>query len=482
MTINTASISRLIRKGESQTVEFKQSFGKAAIETICAFANTEGGTVLLGVDDSGDVPGVQAAKAALKNCADQIAQGTGLHPSIKTVSAKGKSIVVIRVQESKVRPILYQGRAYKRSGSTTRQMSVEEIAEAALSHIGITWDAMPEPRARLSDISMSKVKAFIKMANSEKRRPVPMGTSPKELLRKLKLTNRGKPTRAAILLFGKEPQSFYSQAMLKIGRFRNETLIVDDRRIDGTIFDQVEGAISYFREKLDTRYKITGRPQREVIWEYPLKALREAVTNAICHRNYMSTRDTEIRIYDHELMVWNDGGLPSGLSVQALKKAHPSMPRNKQIAEIFYYAGMIEQWGGGTRMILQECANAKHPEPIFEQVQGFRVTFRKAAKKGTVQAPYKHRTSTVQVAPNAEEQKLGSAEAKLLRACAKPKDLREMMALLGLKNRAHFMISHIHPLLKRRLLAMMDPDAPTSPKQRYLTTKSGLAIVKQSDS
>lgn len=103
-----------------------------------------------------------------------------------------------------------------------------------------------------------------------------------ELLKKLKLVRAGKPTRAAILLFGKDPQGFYSQAMLKIGRFRNETLIVDDRRIDGTLFDQVEEAIGYFREKLDTRFEMTGRPQREVIWEYPLKALREAVTNAVC--------------------------------------------------------------------------------------------------------------------------------------------------------------------------------------------------------
>ncbi|MBI4248920.1 MAG: transcriptional regulator, partial [Elusimicrobia bacterium] len=109
-------------------------------------------------------------------------------------------------------------------------------------------------------------------------------------------------------------------------------------------------------------------------------ALREAVTNAICHRDYASVRDTEVRIYDSEVMVWNDGGLPDELSVQALKKTHPSVPRNKQIAEIFYYAGMIEQWGGGTRLILNECKAAGMPEPVFEQVQGFRVTFRKAAQ------------------------------------------------------------------------------------------------------
>ncbi|MFH1725693.1 MAG: ATP-binding protein [Elusimicrobiota bacterium] len=264
--------------------------------------------------------------------------------------------------------------------------------------------------------------------------------------------------------------------MLKIGRFRDETLIVDDRRIDGTIFDQVEGAAGYFREKLDTRYVITGRPQREVIWEYPLKALREAVTNAICHRNYMSTRDTEVRIYDRELMVWNDGGLPAGLSVQALKKAHPSVPRNKQIAEVFYYAGMIEQWGGGTRMILDECAKAGHPEPLFEQEQGFRVTF----KKSTAQAPHKHRTSTGQV-PDKHRTSTGQAAngEKLLAYCRNPKTIRQIMTHMGLRHRETFTATHLRPLLEKGLLAMTNPASPRSPKQRYVATKSGLALLKK---
>jgi ATP-dependent DNA helicase RecG len=394
VTRKPADILRLIRKGESQTLEFKQSFGREALETLCAFANTDGGAVLIGVNDAGLVIGTQASKTALRDWANQIAQGLSLHTSIRTIALKGKEVIVIEAPESHIKPVLFQGRGYKRSGSTTRQMNVEEIASAALSRVGVTWDSVPETRANLSDISIPKIKAFIALANREKRRPVPAGTAPMELLKKLKLVRGGKPTRAAVLLFGKDPQDFYSQARLKIGRFRNETLIVDDRRIDGTLFDQVEGAIGYFREKLDTRFEMTGRPQRDVIWEYPLKALREAVTNAICHRNYASTRDTEVRIYDQEVMVWNDGGLPDELSVQALKKKHPSVPRNKQIAEIFYYAGMIEQWGGGTRLILNECKIAGIPEPVFEQVQGFRVTFRKSAQpaKATRQVAHKYPT------------------------------------------------------------------------------------------
>lgn len=376
-----------------------------------------------------------------------------------------KVVIVIRVPENHIKPVLFQGRSYKRSGSTTCRMGVEEIAGAALYRVGVTWDSVPETRACLSDISVPKIKSFIAMANREKRRPVPAGTSPMELLRKLKLVLGGRPTRAAILLFGKDPQEFYGQARLKIGRFRNETLIVDDRRFDGTLFDQVEGASAYFREKLDTRFEMTGRPQRDVVWEYPLKALREAVTNAICHRNYASTRDTEVRLYDRQVMVWNDGGLPDQLSVQALKKAHPSVPRNKQIAEIFYYAGMIEQWGGGTRLILNECRASGMPEPVFEQVQGFRVSLIKArsSDKAHRQVPDKYPTGTRQVAD----------KRGILDFCATPRSIREMLEFLCLRDRENFMDKHLHPLMEAGALAMTDPGSPSSPRQRYVTIKNG---------
>lgn len=132
------AIHRLIQNGESESVEFKQSFGREALETLCAFANTEGGTILIGVNDSGVVTGTQASKTALRDWANQIGQGTGLHPSIQAATHKGRTVIVIRVPENHIKPVLFQGRSYKRSGSTTRQMGVEEIAGAALSRVGVT--------------------------------------------------------------------------------------------------------------------------------------------------------------------------------------------------------------------------------------------------------------------------------------------------------------------------------------------------------
>jgi len=215
---------------------------------------------------------------------------------------RGKRVVRIQVRESRVRPVMYHGKGCHRSGSTTRQMGVEEGTRIALSSVGMTWD-----------------RDFVRLANEKGRRPVPARASPAEVLEKLKLLLDGRPTRAAILLFGKDPQGFYGQALVKIGRFRSETLIVDDREVRGTLFEQVEGAMGYFREKLDTRFVMTGKPQRDVIWEYPLEALREAVTNALCHRECLSTAQTQVRVYDRELLVMNHGGLPSGITLPRVR-------------------------------------------------------------------------------------------------------------------------------------------------------------------
>lgn len=103
-----------------------------------------------------------------------------------------------------------------------------------------------------------------------------------DTLEKLELIQKGNPTRAAILLFGKNPQKPYLQAILKMGRFKSEIIIVDDKEICGTLFEQVENAMLYFRDRLQTRFDFTGEPQRKVIWEYPLEALRETVINTIC--------------------------------------------------------------------------------------------------------------------------------------------------------------------------------------------------------
>ena len=257
-------------------------------------------------------------------------------------------------------------------------MTDDDLTRAVLEKIGMTWDQVVEPRAMLSDLDPEQLRRFRKLCNLKGRRPIPEGEEDTTALEKLGLLRDGQLIRAAVLLFGKEPQRFYLSALVKIGRFRSPTLIVDDREIYGTLFDQVDGAMGYFREHLQTRFEFRGEPARDVVWEYPLEALREAITNAVCHRDYLDTGHTQVRWYDDHLVFLNPGGLPSPLRLEDLKGPHRSVPRNRKIAEMFFYVGWIEQWGRGIQKMLDECAAAGLPEPDFEESQGaLWLTFRK---------------------------------------------------------------------------------------------------------
>jgi len=135
--------------------------------------------------------------------------------------------------------------------------------------------------------------------------------------------------------------------------------------------------MDFIHKNINVRFFMTGEPAREQIWEYPLEALREALINAVCHRDYTIPSNTEVRIYDDKLIVWSPGGLPSGITLADLYKPHSSILRNRGIAKILYDIGWIEQWGSGIDKMRTACRKAGIPEPQFEEDQGFRVIFMK---------------------------------------------------------------------------------------------------------
>lgn len=371
-------LDRILATGESETIEFKESLDREALETVAAFANAKGGVLLVGVCDDGTVRGVTLGKETLREWANRIAQATHLHPQIGALSYEGKTVAVIETSESPLKPVPCRGRYFKRVAQSNRQMTDDDLTRLVLGKMGMTWDQVVEPRASLDDLDYEQLRRFRKLCNLKGRRPIPEDEEDRGALEKLGLLRDGQLTRAAVLLFAKEPQRFYPSAIIKIGRFRSPTLIVDDREIYGTLFEQIDGAMGYFREHLQTRFELHGEPAREVIWEYPLEALREAIINAVCHRDYLDVGHAQVRWYDDYLVLLNPGGLPSPLSLEDLKRPHRSVPRNRLIAEIFFYIGWIERWGSGIQKMLDACAASDLPEPEFEESQGsLWVRFRK---------------------------------------------------------------------------------------------------------
>jgi len=364
-------LEQALKQGEGETVEFRRSFGKEVLRTLCAFANAKGGEVWVGVADDGTVVGADLGKESLRDWAHRISQELRLHARLEEVPFGGKMVVRIAVKESARKPVRYQGRAYVRSGSADRLATNEEETRWVLERTGQTWDAIPERRARWEHLDPERIRRFRRLCNLKGRRPIPETEDDQTVLRKLGLlSEEGTPTRAAVLLFGREPQYFYPQAFVRIGRFRSPTFVTDDHPIYGTLWDQVEGAMIYFRQHLQTSYGPTPEPAREVIWEYPLEALREGVINAVCHRDYIEGSHIQVRWFDDHMVILSPGILPPPLRPEDLKRPHPSYPRNRKIAEMFYYAGWIEQWGTGIQKILDECQKAGLPEPDWREDQG----------------------------------------------------------------------------------------------------------------
>jgi len=233
--------------------------------------------------------------------------------------------------------------------------------------------------ASLKDIDQEKVRWFLRKAKVERNFDVEPKISVKEILQKLNLVKNNKPTNAAILLFGKNPQKFFLKAEVRCARFKGNKPVkpfIDMKVFEGSIIDQVDKALGFILEHIPMEVYLAGKPEREERYDYPPDALREAIINAICHRDYVRVGHIQIRVFDDRVEVWNPGLLPRPLTLEDLKKKHKSIPRNPLIAKCFFLIKFIEQWGTGTNDMINLCLNWRLPEPLFEYVTGdFVVTF-----------------------------------------------------------------------------------------------------------
>jgi ATP-dependent DNA helicase RecG len=365
---------------ESDKVEFKESFDRDAAVTASAFSNTKGGTIFIGINDRGNVVGTLIGTESFKEWTNTISQSTEprIIPEIEELSCEGKPVVAIHIKENPLKPVSVKGRSYRRVGSSNRVMQPHEISEMHLQSIGSSWDLTPAQKTTVEDLDLTKVADYIKKANETGRRNIAPGESPQTVLEKIGLIQDSKPTWAAILLFGKNPQRVLSQATIHCGLFGSDEIsVLDDRMVQGTVIEQVNDAMEFIWKNIRVAFVMTGEPERKQVWDYPIEALREAVINAVCHRNYTISSSVEIRIMEASLKVWSPGRLASGITLPELFSSHASVLRNKGIAQIFYDMAWIERWGSGVQKIRTACAEADLPEPVFQEDQGFSVIFRK---------------------------------------------------------------------------------------------------------
>jgi ATP-dependent DNA helicase RecG len=428
---------------ESETVEFKTSLSEIdqILETVSAFSNTNGGVIYIGVTDNGTISGVTIGKGTLEVLANEIKLNTDprVFPNIENDEIESQTIIKVSVQEYPIKPVWSKEKVFLRVGKTNQRASAEKIREMIARNTPFHWDRQVLTEHNLSDISEEDVKSFIHLSNEERNSILETGRNIKSQLDRLNLLHNDKLTNAAILLFGKTPQIIYPRSMVKCAKFAgNEPIdFIDMQDIKGSLIGQVPEVLNFIRRHINVSVNISGKAQREEIWEYPKEALREAVVNAICHRNYEDTGNVQIRIFDNRLEIWNPGTLPEGITIDSLKVDHRSRPRNELIARCFYLIKYIEQWGTGTNRMINSCKEAGLRDPSFEvKDNDFMVTFYKATGKT--------KTSEVPIRLNETQKKIIKFIAE--KGSAKTHDIQKS---LGLTRRAIIKnLNHIMPILE----------------------------------
>jgi len=277
-------------------------------------------------------------------------------------------------------PISYHGAYHYRSGSTKKELKGPALHEFLLRKVGKTWDDIVFMDSSVAEIEETAVASFIRAAiKSGRIYPDVNKDGVVDILENLELvTPEGKLKAAAILLFEKRPMKYFISSYFKIGKFgiSDSDLRFQDT-IEGNIFEMVDKVMRLLKERyLVSTISYEGIQRMEKL-EYPEAALREAILNAIVHKDYTDST-IQLSVYDDKLILWNPGKLPDDLPIERLKLKHASRPRNKHIAETFFRAGYIESWGRGIDKILTACRDAGMPEPIFEEAWGgIQVTFLK---------------------------------------------------------------------------------------------------------
>lgn len=349
------------------------------MHTLCAFANGQGGRVLLGVKPGGEFIGQQVSEQTLHDIAtarERFESPLDLHIQSVEVAA-GRSVLVLTVGGiSDSVPYTFDGRAYERVGNTTRKMAQEryELLLLERAHSRRRWENQEADEVPLQELDREEVLRIVEAARSAGRLVGPVGRGLPELLDRLGVRHRGRLLRAAVVLFGKTFLPHHPQCELRMARFRgtDKTEFLDQRNVRGPAFRLLEEAELFCQRHFPLAGRIEpGRLQRVDRPLIPPDAMRELLVNAFIHRDYsIAGGAVSLAIFDDRVEIWSAGRYPKGITPESLTRPHLSVQRNPIIAEVFYRAGLIEKWGRGTNRVAEMCRAAGLSAPEFAEVTG----------------------------------------------------------------------------------------------------------------
>jgi len=392
-SITYSDVKSIVVDGESQTVEFKKSLVqfKAIMETLCAFLNSRGGIIVIGVNQHGKLIGQDVTDKTQQEIANEIAKIEPFPSSldIQYVSfdeQNDRKIIVISTEKGDSAPYTYDARAFYRNQSSTMRMPQSRYSQLLLergTELTNVWEMQLVERATVDDLDWEELQRTIKIAVNVHRITVEaLNESTEDILLKLNLMRDNKLTNAAMILFAKSVMPDFPQCMIKMARFKGKTELgdfIDSQMVHGNAFQIMKVANQFIMRHLpvassfdETKLERTDKPT------LPVLAIREALSNAVCHRDYsIHNAAITLAIFDDRMEIWNNGILPSRLSLDDLEKTHKSYPRNRNIANVFFLRNYIETWGTGTIKMIELCQEHGVPRPVFDEYSGgFSVTLK----------------------------------------------------------------------------------------------------------
>ena len=459
----------ITKKAESQTIEIKSAehgCPTRLFDTLSSFSNQDdGGIIIFGIDEKDNfaIKGVYDAQDLQKKVTEQCKQMEPAVRALFTMCEIGEKILVsaeIPGVDVSDRPVFYKGvgrikGSYIRVGESDEPMSEYEIYSYEAFRKRIRDDIRIVEGAKIQLFDEKRMAEYLSRVKSE-RRNLADNVSDDEILELMGVTSDGTPTLAGLMTFSKYPQTYFPQlcitAVALPGTEMGETgtdgeRFIDNKRITGAIPDMLEEAVEFVRTNSRTKTIIDDNGKRVDKNEYPIKAVREAILNALVHRDYsIYTENTPIRIemYRDRMEVTNSGGLYGKISIDALGKVHPET-RNAALANMLELLNITENRYSGIPTMRREFLNAGLPAPNFSVIHGeFKVVMRNGYLNNS-----------------------DSIDDSILDFCEIPRSRAELIEFTG-KSRNYVVKQLVAPLVECGKLKLTIPDKPKSSNQKYV--------------
>ncbi|MEA2068296.1 MAG: ATP-binding protein [Verrucomicrobiota bacterium] len=455
-------LQSLIQTGEGQLVEFKRSGTSHLGREICAFANSLGGRILIGVSDTGTVLPVEGGNA-LRSEIQSIARN--LEPPLMVEIEEVGGVLVVGVPSSRFKPHSSSGKFHLREGATCQQMNRDEIREFFYREGLVYFDEKENDRFSWpDDLDQAAYGKMVEVCG------ITPSLAPEQLLANLGLLKNGCMTYAGSLLLGSNASRLVPGATINCCLFQGttKTRILDQKTFGADFLSNYHSAVNYLGAHLNTAYEI-GFERTDKL-ELPEGALREALLNAMGHRDYRKPGDLQVHIFQDRVEISNPGGLVGGLTLETLGTR--SIPRNPLLFGMMQRMDLVEKVGSGLKRIHDMCREHGCPLPRIDADRDwYCLSFERLGTKDeqvTRQVPDKYPASTRQVLVA-----LASASHALPRS--------SLQEAAKFHDREHFVNEHLRPLLAAGMIEMTIPDKPTSSKQKYRITPAGRKLLENKD-